>query len=155
MTRLLLRDVEATAHDDEGALSLFLAVVITAAFIMGGIVVDAGGALASRERAADVAGQAARAGANALTGGSLRDAGEGLQVGSAGAATAAQKVITLADPHDPGTVTGTVTVNGGTVTVTVTVTASTHLLGLIGVSSLSQSASASASAVYAGTDQEG
>jgi hypothetical protein len=145
----------AALSEDEGALSLFLAIVITAAFITAGIVVDAGGALTSRERAADIAGQAARAGANALTGSSLREAAGGLQVGAADADKAAQRVITAADPDDPGAVTGTVTVTGHQVSVKVTVTQPTHLLGLIGVSSLSQSASASATVVYGGTDQEG
>jgi Flp pilus assembly protein TadG len=137
---------------EEGSLALFLAVVVTAAFIMAGLVLDVGGALNSRERAADIAGQAARAGANALTGSSLRTGTGTLAVGSAGAKSAAQQVINLSGP---GAVTGGVTVTGNTVSVKVTVTHAAAILSLIGVHDLSQTATATATGVYGGTTQEG
>ena len=144
-------DAPATAGD-EGSLALFLAVIVVVFFIMGGIVLDVGGALHGRERAADVAGQAARAGANALSGGSLRGAPGALAVQAAAAKSAAQKVIDLSGP---GTVTGTVSVTGNTVSVKVTVARSAVILSIIGVHDLTQSATASATSVYGGTIQEG
>src|SRR5690242_12101383 len=56
----------ATVRGDEGSISAFVVFLALALVIVCGLVFDAGGALADRQRAADIAEQAARAGADRL-----------------------------------------------------------------------------------------
>lgn len=62
--------------DDRGTLSLYVAFLAPAILALSGLVIDGGGALVAKQRAADQAEQAARAGANAIDIGVLRDSGD-------------------------------------------------------------------------------
>lgn len=126
---------------DHGSISLYFAIVTVAAMAMAGLVVDGGAALATRERAADLATAAARAGATALTPASLRGLTSGLQADPSAATRAADLILT-----DAGA-TGTVVVTGATVTVTVHVPRHTVILSAVGLDDISQSATATATAV--------
>jgi Flp pilus assembly protein TadG len=57
---------------DRGSLSVYFAVLIVPFLLIAGLVVDGSGALVARQRAADEAEQAARAGANQLDLAALR-----------------------------------------------------------------------------------
>ena len=79
--------------DDEGSISLYMAIMAVAFIAMLGLVVDGGAALSTRERAADLATQAARAGANSFTATSLRGAGGNLAESNTATSAADQVVI--------------------------------------------------------------
>jgi hypothetical protein len=140
MTRRLLR-----RHDDEdsdrGSISLYFAITALAALMMAGLVVDGGAALATRERAADLATQAARAGATALTPTSLRGSPAQLAADPNVATQAAQAILT------DGGATGQVAVSGDTVTVTAHLPRRTVILSAVGLTNISQTATASATAL--------
>src|SRR4249919_1908103 len=57
---------------DQGSLALMLAIITVGILALAGLVIDGGAMLAERGRAADLAEQAARAGASAITPASLR-----------------------------------------------------------------------------------
>ncbi|PZS31970.1 MAG: TadE family protein [Pseudonocardiales bacterium] len=67
MMRLLRRGA------DQGSMAVYVVVLTPFLLMMAGLVVDGGGALVARQRAADEAGQAARTGANQLDLAQLRD----------------------------------------------------------------------------------
>lgn len=134
---------------DAGSVALYFAIVAVAALTMAGMVVDGGSALAARERAADLATQAARAGANALTADSIRELSGGLRADPSAATVAAQRVLAAAGAD------GLVTVAADTVTVRVTVRRHTAILSAVGMTDISQSASANATAIYGDTTQKG
>ncbi|MBN9618719.1 MAG: hypothetical protein J0H43_03170, partial [Actinobacteria bacterium] len=97
------------AQRDRGSLMLILIPLMSAMMLFAGLVLDGGAALAAREQAANVAREAARAGADALTPTSLRTGDPGqLALDPASAIEAAQSVLA-----DAG-LTGTVTVSGAT-----------------------------------------
>lgn len=62
--------------DDRGTLSIYVAFLAPAILALSSLVIDGGGALVAKQRAADQAEQAARAGANAINIAVLRDTGE-------------------------------------------------------------------------------
>lgn len=126
---------------ERGALALYFAIITTALLAMAGLVIDGGAALATRERAADLATQAARAAATALTPASLRGQPTQLSVDPAAATHAADAV--LAD----GGATGTVSVTGDTVIVTAHLPRRTTILSAVGLDDISQTATAIATAV--------
>ena len=131
----------AAVHEnsDRGSLMLVLIPLVTALLLFAGLVLDGGAALAAREQAANIAREAARAGAGALTPVSLRTADpDDLTVDPAAAEQAAHAVIA-----DAG-LTGTVAVHGSTVTVTVTASHPTAMLSVIGISHLDETMSATA-----------
>lgn len=128
---------------------MWFAITAMAAFAMLGLVVDGGAALATRERAADLASQAARAGAGALQPASLRGNPAGLAADPAAARHAALEILTVTGA------TGEVSVNGNTVTVTAHVPKRAAILSAMGVTDISQSATASATALYGDTKVEG
>jgi Flp pilus assembly protein TadG len=141
VTRRQLCSGAGTDPLDRGSISLYFAIVTLAALVMAGLVVDGGAALATREHAADLATQAARAGASALTATSLRGLPTGLQADPAAATRAADQVLT------DGGATGKVTVSGATVTVTAHVPRHTVILSAVGLDDISQSATASATPI--------
>lgn len=138
-------------RDERGSVALFYAITAVAAIVMLGFVLDLGAALAAREKAADLATQAARAGADALTPASLRDDPADLVVNPA---AAEQAVNRLLDAAGAG-ISGHVSVDGDHVTVTVTVQRHTVILSAVGVDDLSQSASATAKPIFGRTTEEG
>lgn len=130
----------ASTRAQAGFVSLYVAVITMGLLALAGLVIDGGNALAARERAADSAGQAARAGADALNLTALRTGGPPV-ASTAGATRAADAV--LADGH----VTGTVTVHGQAVTVTVVVHQPTSILSAVGLTSITGTATATATSV--------
>ena len=130
---------------DRGYLSV-VAVIVGAAVIigLGGVLVDVGAALTAREIAADVARQAARAGADALIPGSLREASPAMiAANTPDAVAAATRYLTEA-----GITGGVVTVSGRRVTVHATVHRRTQLLSAVGIAQVGGSATATAIALY-------
>jgi Flp pilus assembly protein TadG len=133
--------MEASEGKDRGSISLYFAIITLAALVMAGLVIDGGAALATRERAADLATQAARAGASALSPTSLRGLPTGLQINPGAARSAAEAVLT------DGGATGQVTITGATVTVTAHLSRHTVILSAVGLDDISQSATASATPI--------
>ena len=141
--------IPRTAADDGGWVALWLAATILGLMAFVGLLVDGGNQIAARERAADVAQQAARAGADALSPVALHTGLPGsLTADPAAATAAAQRVLSS------GGVSGTVAVRGQVVTVHVTVHQRTKVLSAIGLTELSGSATASATPL-AGTTRVG
>lgn len=133
-------------RDDDGSVSVYLAVWAVAMLAMAGLVIDGGAAIAARARAADLAEQAARAGADALSPASLRGSRPAdLQVDPAAARTAADRVLTL------GGATGEVTIAGHYVSVTAHVPRQATVLTAVGVNDLTGSATATATVLHGTT----
>lgn len=133
-------------RDDDGSVSVYLAVWAVAMMAMAGLVIDGGAAIAARARAADLAEQAARAGADALSPASLRGRRPAdLQVDPAAARTAADRVLAL------GGATGEVTISGLYVSVTAHVPRQATVLTAVGVNDLTGSATATATVLHGTT----
>jgi Flp pilus assembly protein TadG len=125
--------------DDRGSVTAYLLITTVAIFALAGLLLDGGAALAAHGRAADVAQQAARAGADALDETSLRSATPaGLTANPAAARTAADRVLAAAG------VTGETAVNGSSVTVTARVTQRTAILSIVGISEVGGTGTATA-----------
>jgi len=133
---------------DEGSITVMMPILAVALIAMTGLVVDGGTALSARGRAADVAQQAARAGADALDPNALRHTRPArLSVNTAAATLAANRVLAV------GGVQGTVTVSGDTVTVRASVQKHTAILSAVGVNTVQGAASATATILYGGTTE--
>lgn len=131
---------------EHGAVAVVVPILTVGMLAMAGLVVDGGAALAARGRAADVAQQAARAGADALAPASLRTGNPaGLTVNPPAAVQAADQVLQV------GAVGGQVSVSGDTVTVTAQVSRRTSILSAIGIDTVTGHASATAAVLYGGT----
>ena len=126
------------ARNERGSISLWL---VTSSFVMMmlvGLAVDLGGQVHAKQRAHDVAAQAARAGGQQVQAAPAIQ-GQFLAVDVAAARRAAEDYLSAAG------VTGTVSVTGGdTITVEVTDTYQPTLLAFIGVSTLTVTGEASA-----------
>ena len=126
------------ARNERGSISLWL---VTSSFVMMmlvGLAVDLGGQVHAKQRAHDVAAQAARAGGQQVQAAPAIQ-GQFLAVDVAAARRAAEDYLSAAG------VTGTVSVTGGdTITVEVTDTYQPTLLTFIGVSTLTVTGEASA-----------
>jgi Flp pilus assembly protein TadG len=142
--------VRRCLRTEDGSVALYFAIVAMAAFAMLGLVVDGGQALASRERAADLAAQAARAAADALSLDAVHGQPASMQVDPASAQAAADRLVTAASGQ-----LDSLTVDGGRVTVTVTVHRKTAVLSAFGLTDISQTASGSATYLYGGTTAYG
>lgn len=101
------------AGREVGSITTFMIGGVIALFFMIGLVVDGGGKMQAHQRAAAVAGEAARAGAQAITPDVLID-GSPPQVDAARAVAAAQAHLSAAD------MAGEVQVAGASVTVSTT-----------------------------------
>ena len=137
------------ARDERGSISLWL---VTSSFVMMmlvGLAVDLGGQVHAKQRAHDVAAQAARAGGQQVQAAPAIH-GQFLAVDVAAARRSAENYLSAAG------VTGTVSVTGGaTITVEVTDTYQPTLLTFIGVSTLTVTGEASARLIRSlgGTEQ--
>jgi len=132
-------------QSEAGFVSLYVVVITVGLLAMAGLVIDGGNALAAREQATDVAQQAARAGADALSPESLRGSPTGLTASPAAAQAAANRVL------DTTGVTGTVSVDGDNVTVTVVVHKDTTILSAFGVPPIEGKATSTATALHGTT----
>jgi Flp pilus assembly protein TadG len=140
------RDRGRPQDRDAGTISLYMALFVVALLAMAGLVLDGGAAIAARGRAADLAEQAARAGADALSPSSLRGpTPNALAIDPVAARTAANRVLTL------GGATGEVRVSGLDVTVTAHVERHAVILSALGVNDLTGTATSTATVVYGTT----
>jgi len=130
------------ARGDAGAAAVILVVLAPVLFALAGLVLDGGRAIAARQQAADLAEQAARAGAGALDVTTLRATGQDT-INPAAARAAGCRYVSVSQPGAGCTV----TVSGEQVTVTVSLTTPTVLLGLIGINTFHSTGWASAQAV--------
>jgi Flp pilus assembly protein TadG len=146
LTRLRRGIAWAAAEAERGAVMFWVIPVMLGVIAMAGLVVDGGTAIAARQHAADLAQQAARAGADALAPVSLHAAEPSQLTADPGAAmTAADKILAA------GGVAGTVTVDGDAVTVSVTVHQQTQILSAFGLTAVSGSATSTATALHGTT----
>ncbi|WP_458248849.1 TadE/TadG family type IV pilus assembly protein [Streptomyces sp. MAI_2237] len=120
-----------TPWDDRGGITVFVAVCVLALLGIIGVAVDGGGTMRAVERADYLAGEAARAGGQAI---SPADAitGTAITVDPQAATAAAQAYLAAAG------VTGTVSISADNTTLTVTVTGTyqTAFLSVAGIDSL-------------------
>lgn len=124
---------------DRGAAAVILVLLTPVLFGLAGLVLDGGRAITARQRAADLAEQAARAGADTLDVGRLRATGVDA-VDPAAARAAACGYVAIAEPGDGCTV----TVTGNRVRVAVATRTATVLLGLVGIDAFHVAGAASA-----------
>lgn len=136
--------------DDAGGVTVFVAVCVIALIGIIGVAVDGGSKMRATERADYVAGEAARAGGQAID---PADAisGRAIVVDPQAAAAAAQAYLRSAGA------TGTVSVSGDgkTLTVRVTGTYDTKFLSVVGIGSLSVTGHGKAVLLHGVTAPEG
>jgi hypothetical protein len=133
-------------RDDRGTLSLFVVILAPAVILLAGLLVDGGIAINARERAADVAQQAARAGANDLNVPALRSGTVELAGNACAVATAFVPAYSGIGAK-PGNC--SIYPLGGqqVIRVFATVTVHSQLLSIIGINTFSETASGTASPV--------
>jgi Flp pilus assembly protein TadG len=121
-----------TRLDDRGGVTVFVAVCVIALIGIIGVAVDGGSKMRATERADYIAGEAARAGGQAIDPAAAIN-GTAIVVDPQAAAAAAQAYLRSAGAS------GTVTVSGDNKTLTVTITSSydTKFLSVAGIGSLS------------------
>lgn len=126
------------ARDERGSISIWM---VTASFVMMvlvGLAVDLGGQVHAKERAHDIAAEAARTGGEQVQAAPAIE-GQYLAVDTTAAKRAAEDYLAASG------VTGTVTITGGnTITVDVTDEYDPKFLSIIGVGNLTVTSSASA-----------
>ncbi|MGW2650914.1 Tad domain-containing protein (plasmid) [Streptomyces sp. FXJ1.172] len=136
--------------DDRGGVTVFVAVCVIALIGIIGVAVDGGSKMRATERADYIAGEAARAGGQAID---PTDAinGRAIVVDPQAASAAAQAYLRSAGA------TGTVSVSGDGKTLTVTVTGSydTKFLSVVGIGSLSVTGHGKATLLHGVTAPEG
>src|SRR5690348_12122181 len=135
--------------DDTGGVTVFVAVCVIALIGIIGLAVDGGSKMRATERADYIAGEAARAGGQAID---PTDAitGKAIVVDPQAASAATQAYLRSAGA------TGTVSVSGDgkTLTVTVTTTYDTKFLSVVGIGSLSVTGHAKATLLHGVTAPE-
>lgn len=123
------------ARREEGAAAVIVLLLAPALFALGGLVLDGGTHLAARQRAAGLAEQAARAGADTLDTSTLRGTGNS-RLDPTRATNAACRYVRTVEPDATCTATVRDTPTGQEVEVRVRGRTSTVLLGLVGVNTL-------------------
>ena len=144
------RRLRVARDDERGSVSLYVVVIFLAVFSAAGIVIDGGYAIAARQKAANVAEQAARAGADVLSKNSLRSGGP-VSVTPELARAAAEKY--LKDSNMSGTVDPNA--GGGVVTVTVQIAQPTTILSVFGINTITVTGRATARTVRGITTEDG
>ena len=136
-----MNEFRSTVNQEAGSLTAFVAVFMVALFAVGGLVVDGGRYLAARQACQSEAEQAARAGADAIDTGMLRQGV--VSVDPSGGVNAAESYMAIAG-HP-----GSAAVSGSSVTASVDAyPLQTTLLGIIGISHFEVDASATANAIH-------
>jgi Flp pilus assembly protein TadG len=136
------RPVAARAGDDRGAATIFVIGLSVMLFVLAGLVVDGGLAINARAEAADVAEQAARAGAQEINEDVLRGSGV-VELSGEAAATAETFLESTSFAAEGGQITG-ITVNADEITVSVTRDYDTMLLSIINFDSFTVNSTATA-----------
>lgn len=128
---------------ERGSLSIWLATASLVMIVLVGLAVDLGGQVHTQQRARDIAAQAARVGGEqVLAGPAIR--GQGVQVDTGAAKSAARDYLAAAGVPGSATITG-----GNTLVVTTTDTYQTTFLSIIGLSQMTVTGHASARIVRA------
>ena len=130
----------AVSDQERGSLTLFMATLCFALFVLIGLVVDGGRAVSARGAAQGVAEQAARVGAGQLSASDLR-LGE-VAIDPVAAELAADRYLQEAGYK------GSVTASGGIVSVHITSSEPTTILGIVGIEHIGVSVSARATDVH-------
>lgn len=135
--------------DDRGGVTVFVAVCVVALIGITGVAVDGGGKMRATERADHVAGEAARAGGQAIDP-TAAISGESIVVQPQDAVAAAQAYL-----HSVGA-TGTVSVSadGKTLTVRTTAAYATKFLPVVGIGSMPVTGHGSATLLHGVTAPE-
>jgi len=120
------------SRGDRGQVTAFVATVMLALFVLAGLVIDGGYALAARRRAIDEANGAARAGGQAVDLAAYRATGA-FHLDPAGAIAAARAYMAPTG-HE-----ATVAIVGDRVQVRVTIAQPMALLGVVGIDELTVS----------------
>ncbi len=117
--------------DERGSMSVFVVLFSVVVFLLAGLLVDGGAAINARLRAADVAEQAARAGADEIDQDHLREPGEMRLLGEQQVCARADEIVSA---QGDGVNRGECSVGDGQaqVTVTVTVRWEAFFLGALG-----------------------
>ncbi|WP_431994903.1 pilus assembly protein TadG-related protein [Streptomyces griseoflavus] len=136
--------------DDRGGVTVFVAVCVVALLGIIGIAIDGGGKMRATERADYVAGEAARAGGQAIDPAEAIS-GEAIVVEPHNALAAAQAYLQSAGA------TGTVSVSGDgkTLTVAVSGTYATRFLPVVGIGSMPVTGHGTATLLHGVTAPEG
>ncbi|WP_405576247.1 pilus assembly protein TadG-related protein [Streptomyces sp. NBC_01092] len=136
--------------DDRGGVTVFVAVCVVALIGIIGVAVDGGSKMRAVERADFVAGEAARAGGQAIDP-AKAISGEAVVVNPQDAAAAARSYLSSVGA------TGTVSVSGDGKTLTVTVNDAydTKFLSVVGIGSLTVTGHGEATLLYGVTAPEG
>ncbi|MBL1109392.1 hypothetical protein JK361_33250 [Streptomyces sp. 5-8] len=136
--------------DDRGGVTVFVAVCVIALIGIIGVAGDGGSKMRATERADYIAGEAARAGGQAIDP-AHAISGRAIVVDPQAASAAAQSYLRSAGA------TGTVTVSGDgkTLTVVVTSTYDTKFLSVVGIGSLSVTGHGKATLLHGVTAPEG
>ncbi|MFJ7905271.1 TadE/TadG family type IV pilus assembly protein [Streptomyces sp. NPDC096198] len=144
------RGLRRTLQDDRGGVTVFVAVCVIALIGIIGVAVDGGSKMRATERADYVAGEAARAGGQAIDPAEAIN-GTAITVNPQDAQAAAQAYLRSAGA------TGTVSVSGDgkTLTVVVTGTYDTKFLSVVGIGSLSVTGHGKATLLHGVTAPEG
>ncbi len=132
--------------DEPGSLTAFMAVLAVSLFVLIGLVVDTGRAIAARSAAMDAAQQAARAGAGQLSVAALR---------SGQVVIDPSEAVMAADAYlsSVGQI-GTTSVFGQTVTVHIVGQDPTVILGIVGIDRIGISVTARATNVHGVTQED-
>ncbi|MGW4516393.1 TadE/TadG family type IV pilus assembly protein [Streptomyces sp. NPDC004393] len=147
---MILHRIRQAGGDDRGGVTVFVAVCVFALIGIIGVAVDGGSKMRATERADYIAGEAARAGGQAIDPADAIN-GTAITVDPQAAAAAAQAYLSSAGA------TGTVSVSGDGKTLTVTVTGSydTKFLSVVGIGSLSVTGHGKATLLHGVTAPEG
>jgi Putative Flp pilus-assembly TadE/G-like len=132
---------------DRGTLSLFVVMLVPAVVLMAGLLVDGGIAINAKERAADVAQQAARAGANDLDVADLRSGQVQLAPDACAVALNFVPQYQGIGAQAVGCQPGTAGNGDPVVTVQAKVVVHSQMLSLIGLGTFTETGSGSASPV--------
>lgn len=137
------------SRDERGSISLWMVTATFVMMVLVGLAVDLGGQVHAKQRAHDIAAEAARTGGERVQAAPAIE-GRYLGVDTAAARTAAEQYLASAG------VTGTVQITGGdTITVEVTDTYTPEFLSFIGIGDLTVTSDASARLIRSlgGTEQ--
>ncbi|MFF9803207.1 TadE/TadG family type IV pilus assembly protein [Streptomyces rochei] len=136
-------------RDDRGGVTVFVAVCVIALLGIIGVAVDGGSTMRAVERADYIAGEAARAGGQAIDP-AQAISGTAIVVNGQDAQAAAQAYLRSAGA------TGTVSVSGDGTTLTVTVTGShdTKFLSVVGIGSLAVTGQGTATLLHGVTAED-
>ncbi|MCA0253359.1 MAG: hypothetical protein LCH76_13950 [Actinobacteria bacterium] len=133
--------------DERGSVTLWVAVMVIAFFMVVGLVVDGGGKIRATQEADAIAREAARSAGQSLTRSAQASGDRAVTLNIPAARSAAQRYLSAAGA------TGTVSVDGATITVTATITYEPMFLTVLGPMTVTGKATARTAKVFEGEEQ--